>query len=101
MKTLSQILGVAHIKSAQSIGLRSIPKVQRSDYLELYMLRNEKNRLEGEICVLDKRRNSVKKQLDTISARIEKLQKEIDQQEKAKSYENQPTPAFKKVAVGY
>jgi len=101
MKTLSQILGVAHIKSAQSIGLRSIPKVQRSSFLELYMLRSEKNRLEGEICALDKRRNSVKKQLDTISARIEKLQKEIDQQEKTKSYENRRTPAFKKVAVGY
>ena len=101
MKRLSQIPGIAHIKSAHSIGVRSIPKVQRSPYLELYMLRNEKDRLKREICALDKRRNALKKQLDSTSARIEKLQAEVDQQRAVKVCKSQPIGSFKKVAIDY
>ncbi len=101
MKRLSQIASVAHIKSAHSIGVRSIPKVQRSPYLELYVLRNEKDRLEREICALDRRKNALKRQLDSTSARIEKLQAEVDQQQPIKVCKSQPGGSFKKVAIDY
>ena len=48
MRGLQQISSLRNIKSIHSVGARSIPKVQRSSYLELYMLRREKDRLEKE-----------------------------------------------------
>ena len=56
MRGIQQMPCLRNIKSIQSIGARSIPKVQRStSYLELYMLRRKKDRLEKEIFALDKK----------------------------------------------
>ena len=76
MRGMSQTRGLRAIKSPRSVGVSSVPKAQRSTYLELYMLRNERDRVEKEISVLDKRRNAAKRQLDTVCSRITKLQKE-------------------------
>jgi predicted nucleic acid-binding Zn-ribbon protein len=76
MKTVQQLSSLRDTKSLHSIGATSIPKAQRSSHLGLYVLESEKNRLEKEIFALDKRRNAVRKQLDSVNDRIEKLQKE-------------------------
>ncbi|HCC24847.1 MAG TPA: hypothetical protein DEP85_04990, partial [Holosporales bacterium] len=76
MRGMLQIPDIRNIKSIHTIGARCIPKVQRSSYLELYMLRREKDRLEKEIFVLDKRVGAAKRQLNSINQRIEKLQEE-------------------------
>lgn len=101
MKGILQVPGVRDIKSIHSIGARSIPKVQRSGYLELYMLRREKDRLEKEIFALDKRRNTAKRQLDSVSKRIEKLQKETHEEQKIKTYRGIPTKPLKTMAINY
>lgn len=101
MKGLQQILGTRDIKSAHSIGARTMPKVQRSSYLELYTLRREKDRLEKEIFALDKRKNSANRQLDTADKRIEKLQKEVSEERKIETYRNVPTKPLKMLAIKY
>jgi len=101
MKGILQMPGVRDIKSIHSVGARSIPKVQRSSYLELYMLRREKDRLEKEIFVLDKRRSAAKRQLDSINKRIEKLQKEVYEEQKIKTYRGIPTRPLKTMAINY
>jgi len=93
--------GVRDIKSIHSVGARSIPKVQRSSYLELYMLRREKDRLEKEIFALDKRRNAASRQLNSINNRIEKLQKETHEEQKIKTYRSVPTRPLKTMAINY
>lgn len=93
--------GIRDIKSIHSVGVRSIPKVQRSGYLELYMLRREKDKLEKEIFALDKRRSAADKQLDSINKRIEKLQKEVHGEQKIKTYRSIPTRPLKKMAINY
>ena len=61
MRGIQQMPCLRNIKSIQSIGARSIPKVQRStSYLELYMLRRKKDRLEKEIFALDKKKKHSK-----------------------------------------
>ena len=70
MKGMLEIPSVRDIKSIHSAGARSIPKVQRSSYLELYMLKREKDRLEKEIFALDKRNNTANRQLSSISKPI-------------------------------
>ena len=101
MKTILQTPGVRNIKSIHSVGARSIPKVQRSSYLELYMLEREKDRLEKEIYTLDKRRSTAKRQLDSINKRVEKLRKETHEKEKIKTYRNIPTKPLKTMAINY
>ena len=101
MKGILQVPGVRDIKSIHSVGARSIPKVQRSGYLELYMLRREKDRLEKEIFASDKRTNTAKRQLDSIGKRIEKLQKETHEGQKVKTYRSTPARPLKTMAINY
>ena len=101
MRGMMQVAGIRDVKSIQSTGTRSIPKVQRSSYLELYMLKREKDRLEKEIYSLDKRRNTAKRQLDSISIRIEKQQKGIHQEQEIGTYRSIPTKPLKTMGISY
>ena len=101
MKGIQQVTGVREIRSMHSAGARSIPKVQRSAYLDLYMHRREKDRLEKEIFVLDKRRNTAKRLLDSINKRIEKLQTETHEEQKIKTYRSIPTKPLKTLSIQY
>lgn len=101
MRGMVQVLNSRDIKSIHSVGVRSIPKVQRSGYLELYMLRREKDRLEKEIFAIDKKRDSANRQLNSINKRIEKLQQETDREQKGKTYKNIPTKPLKTMSINY
>jgi predicted nucleic acid-binding Zn-ribbon protein len=101
MRGMHQISSLGNMKSAHSIGARSIPKAQRSTYLELYLLRREKDRLEKEIFALDKRKTSADRQLDSISKRIERLQKETHEEQKIKTYRGISAKPLKKMAINY
>jgi len=101
MKKRQQILNIRDIKNIHSAGTRSIPKVQRSSYLELYTLQREKDRLEKEIFALNKRSNSNKRQLDSVYKRIEKLRKETHDEQKVKTYRSIPTRPLKTMAINY
>ena len=93
--------GLRDVKTIHSVGMRSIPKVQRSNYLELYMLGTEKDRLEKEMFALEKRRNSAQKQLDSLNTRIEKLRKEVHVEQKRKTYRNIPTKPLRTMPIRY
>ncbi len=87
---VSDISGLRNVRSMRSTGKRSIPRVQSSAYLDLYMLRKEKDRLEKEVYILDKRKNGIQKRLDEINTEMEKL-------EKAEAIRRETTPeALKK-----
>ena len=75
MKSISEISGLRSIKSMHSSGKRFIPRVQSSTYLDLYILRKEKDRLEKEIYILDKRKKDILKKLDEVNKETDKLQK--------------------------
>jgi len=75
MKGVSEISGLRSIKSMHASGKRSVPRVQSSAYLDLYMLRKEKDRLEKDMFVLDKRKNDIQKKLDDVNKQMDKLQK--------------------------
>ena len=101
MKKAQHILSIRDIRSIHSAGTRSIPKVQRSSYLELYTLKREKERLEKEIFALDKRQAIARRQLDSTNKRIDKLQKEAHEEQKIKNYKNVPTKPLKTMAINY
>jgi hypothetical protein len=101
MRGIQQMSGLKDIKSIHSVGARSIPKVQRSSYLELYILRREKDRLEKEIFMLDKRKNASNRLLNSINKRIEKLQKETHEEQKNKTFRNGPVRPLKTMTINY
>lgn len=101
MKGMLQIPSIRDIKSIHSTGTWSIPKVQRSSYLELYMLKREKDRLEKELFALDKRRNTANRQLSSINKGIEKIQKEVHEEQKIKTYRDIPARPVKTMAINY
>ena len=101
MRGIQQMPGLKDIKSIHSIGARSIPKVQRSSYLDLYILRREKDRLEKEVLALDKRKTAADRQFNSIAKRIEKLQKETHDEHKVKTYKQISARPLKPMAINY
>ncbi|MDD5773806.1 MAG: hypothetical protein PHX78_10120 [bacterium] len=101
MKGMLQVPGARDVKSIHSAGLRAIPKIQRSSYLELYTFKREKDRLEKEIFALDKRRNTASRMLNGLYQRIETLEKEIQEEGKIKTYTNIPAKPVKKMTINY
>ena len=101
MKGMTQVASIRDIKSIHSTGARSIPKVQRVAYLDLYMLKREKDRLDREIFALDKRRNNAKMRLLSMRSRIEQLQKETREEQEIQTYKNIPTKPLKTIDISY
>ena len=73
MSGVSEISGLRSIKSMHSSSKRSIPRVQSSTYLDLYVLRKEKDRIEKEIYILDKKKGESQKKLDDVNKQMDKL----------------------------
>jgi len=101
MRILQEIASLKDVKSIHSIGARSIPKIQRSGHLELYILQREKDRLGKDVFALDKKRVSAKRQLDSINKRIEGLQKEVYAKQEVKTHRSVPTKPLKTIPVSY
>ena len=110
MRGMQEVSNLRNIKSLHSIGARSVPKVQRSIYLEIYILQREKGRLEKEIFGLDKRRSAVAGHLDSVRKRLEKLEKEAGQDKNIKTLKNittncgkgsLPVKPFKAISIKY
>jgi hypothetical protein len=75
MRGVTDITGLRDIRSMHTTGRRSIPRVQTSAYLDLYMLRKEKDRLEKEAVLLAKRSQGIQKRLEEVQKHVESLER--------------------------
>lgn len=73
MKSSSEIGGLQSIRGMHDSSKRSIPLAQSSAYLDLYMLKKKKDRLEKEIYILDKRKKDAQKRLDETNKDMDEL----------------------------
>jgi hypothetical protein len=89
------------MKSMHTAGIRSIPKAQRSSYLDLFILSKEKDRLEKESFMVGKRNSSLDKQLAIINRRMEILKKEMFQEGKTRIHSFKTTRPLKKMSIHY
>jgi len=101
MKTIQQLPNLSDIKSVRSIGATSIPKIKRPAHLDLYVLGMEKSRLEKELAVLNKRRNTVIKNLANVNLQVEKLRKQTYEQQRVKTQDSTPQKPLKTLSVNY
>jgi len=74
MRDVNTISGIHAVRTMCSTKKRSIPRIQSSTYLDLYMLNKEKERLLKETERLDLRNTVIKKRLEEINLETDKLQ---------------------------
>ena len=101
MRSKRPITSLREIKSIHPAGIRSIPKVQRSGYLDLYTLGREKDRLEKELSALDKRRTAAARQSHNVTKRIIQLQKETGEEDRAKTRKSMHARPLRTMAIKY
>jgi len=77
MKKTVLVPGARDMKTIHSAGIRSIPKSQRSMYLDLFILSQERDRVDKEHMVVSKRHRLLNKQLSGVNRRLDKLQEEF------------------------
>jgi hypothetical protein len=84
-----------------------MPRVESSAYLDLYMLRKEKERLEKEDAILEKRKAVIQKKLEDIEREMEVLEKLAQQGEGYRERHGRVVKAepeekrWKKMALSY
>ncbi len=103
MRNTNMTKGLNVIKTMQSTKRRSLPKVQASPYLDLYILNKEKERLLKEEERLNLRNKVIKMRLDEINKGIKGLQKDADPV-KTSMVKEQKTGVkrkWKKIPLGY
>lgn len=82
MKGMTDAVGLRDIRSMVTSGRRSMPRVQRSGYLDLYMLQKAKERLDTEAALLDKRARGIRKRLGDIRRQMEALRLSVQEEER-------------------
>jgi predicted nuclease with TOPRIM domain len=73
MKDVNSLKGIHGARTMQSRKKRSIPRVQSSTYLDLYMLDKEKERLLKEGSRLSMRQDCIRKRLEEIEHEMSKM----------------------------
>jgi len=103
MKKNILVPGARDMKTIHSAGIRSIPKSQRSMYLDLFILSQERDRMDKEHMVVSKRHRLLGKQLASVNQRLDKLQEELARTQETKDGKMKKTSgkARKKMKVQY
>lgn len=103
MRRMTEIGGLRDIKTLQSSKKRSIPRVQNPAYLDLYMLYKERDRLEKELYVLDKRKKNIQKRLKEVSSEMDKLEKveAVKRQANSEGFKKLPKKDWKAMPLKY
>lgn len=101
MKSIRELPTLGDIKSVRSVGATSIPKAKRPIHLEMYVLAKEKDRLTNELAALDKRRNTVTKNLTGVRKQLRKLQEEALVEQEDNKDENSPQKPLTTLSIDY
>lgn len=74
VRGVTELKRLSETKTLQGSKKRSMPRVQSSTYLDLFILGKEKDRLEKEMIIIDKRKTSMQRRLDEIAVEMKKLE---------------------------
>jgi len=101
MKDISGIATVRNLRSMHSVGARSVPKAQRSPYLDLYVLKKEKDRLEKEMTLLEKRKMINGRLLSDVNKLIAGLQTEVQADQEIKTVKHTKSNTLRTMPIKY
>ena len=80
-------IGIELMRTMKTQGARSIPLSHTDSYLDLYILRKERDRLEQELAEGKRRTEKARNRLEEVRLRIDKLQEDQDGGENRKPQE--------------
>ena len=101
MKALHEISTLRNVRSMHSIGARSIPRVQRSLYLDLYALKREQDRLAKDALALEKKMKITGRLLRDVNKLIAGLQGEIQEDRAMKTVKHTKTDSLRTMPIRY
>ena len=101
MKPHKQRHGATSLQSIHTAQVSSVPKAQKSAYLELYVLGREKSRLTQEMLALDARREVIDRHLKNICKQISGMQQEMAREQQDASGIRTPSQPVKTVDINY
>jgi tRNA(Ser,Leu) C12 N-acetylase TAN1 len=77
MRSMTELVGLRDIRTFRGTGKRVILRVQSSAHLDLYILEKERERLNREAAVLEKRSRTVQKRLEEIQVQVKSLARSV------------------------
>jgi predicted nucleic acid-binding Zn-ribbon protein len=103
IRGVTEIKGLRETRTMQGSKKRSMPRVKRSAYLDLFILGKEESRLEKEMSVIEKRKESLQKKLGEIAVELKKLEEAKNREKRAAPGESDPQRPkdWKKMAMTY
>jgi len=110
MRDVNSLPGIHNLRTLFSVKKRSIPRIQSSAYLDLYMMNKEKERLLKESERLSLRGTVIEKRLKEIDSEANKLQEaetiaksntNTNSAERAYTQGNGVKKEWKKMVLGY
>lgn len=103
MKGLTEIKGLRGIRTLGGSGRRGIPRMQSSVYLDMFVLRKEKERLEKEIFIFEKKVREDQDKLNDLLKKIGRLEKEDAASKKKgeRGAKGRPESHLKKMSLEY
>ena len=101
MQLRKQRHGAAILQSIHTAQVSSVPKAQKSAYLDLYVLGREKTRLTQEMLALDARKEVIDRHLKNISKQISGMQQEMAREQQETSGMKSPSQPVKTVDINY
>ena len=75
MRDVNTLKGLHSVRTIHSAKKRSIPRIQSSAYLDMYMMDKEKERLLKDMERMDMKNVAIKKRLEEIDLELNKLRK--------------------------
>jgi hypothetical protein len=101
MKALHEISTLRNVRSMHSIGARSIPRVQRSLYLDLFALQRERDRLAKDALILETKMKTTGRLLRDVKKLIAGLQGEIQEDRAIKTVSHIKTNSLRTMPIRY
>lgn len=84
---MPDIAGIEKVRTMKTTHSRSVPANRNGSYIEMYMLRNERERLEKEGMRLDTRRELIVGRLQEIEEEMERLRKQEKKTRKKRKFD--------------
>jgi hypothetical protein len=83
IRGIVKLKGLRETKTLQGSKKRSMPRAQNATYLDIFILGKERDRLDKEMIIIDKRKSSMRRRLDEIAIEMKNLEETENREKRA------------------
>jgi hypothetical protein len=103
IRGVMKLKGLRETRTLQGSKKRSMPRAQNATYLDIFILGKERDRLDKEIIIIDKRKTSMSRRLDEIAIEMKSLEEAENRGKRTSPGKSKRCPAkgWKTMAMTY